>query len=568
MASRDDDIPFREAVTSTPLAAYAAYFCAEDGSDVEEWLDIATTPLPETLRLNPLRDDKDWTAALLKKLGGKEIPWFSSPGGAWQMPWPRRNPIDEDSKAIIRALHETGRITRQEAASMLPVIALSPMSGEHILDLCAAPGSKTTQAAEAMSGEGVVLANEPNKGRANMLSTNRSRSGVANIVICQHDGRSFPKVPDPGFDRIIADVPCTGSATSRKNRSLWWNWKPSSGRAMHSLQLGIACRSAQLLRGGGWMVYSTCSIDPVENEAVVAELLRRCEWMKLKEVDRSKFPGLDLKPGVSDWRNLNDEVQPCSEEDLAKIAQRKPSVLSHTERELLGLEPKLVEHLSRCVRLQLGTGDCGGFFFALLHHEGEGEIAKTLVQNPDRVQPIRQPPSLNQHIPKKLPEEQVSTLQKNWGLEERDWSWWGRGRRVNIGTPEMRDWLYTPPRAGSKGLRWPGEHWHPVKVLHAGLPAFEERSGVVRPKAIAMPILATQMQGNRIRISPELMSSFLIDRAPLREMLDCGEEITGSVLVECEGEAGLIIAPGWLGARLLPMVTKYERLILSMQLGQ
>jgi ribosomal RNA methyltransferase Nop2 len=114
--------------------------------DAEGWLSGSFDRLPETVRVNPLRVDSGWTEGWLKGIGSQRIAWFSGPGSAWALPFDRGS-AQGDVKAILRALHETGRLTRQEASSMLPVLALGPKQGDVVLDMCASPGSKTTQIA-------------------------------------------------------------------------------------------------------------------------------------------------------------------------------------------------------------------------------------------------------------------------------------------------------------------------------------------------------------------------------------------------------------------------------------
>ena len=136
------------------------------------------------------------------------------------MPWEKARCENDRFIENIRALHTSGRITRQEAASMMPVQALEVQPGDRVLDMCAAPGSKTTQIAEALDGSGLVVANEPNPGRANNLVSNVQRSGHLNVVVVRQDGRNFPRVAEPGFDRILVDAPCTGTGTTRKNTDM------------------------------------------------------------------------------------------------------------------------------------------------------------------------------------------------------------------------------------------------------------------------------------------------------------------------------------------------------------
>ena len=167
------------------------------------------------MRVNPLSFEREWIESWLRSVGGREIPWFSGCGSAWEMPFPRGG-AEGDSRKILKALHDTGRITRQEAVSMLPVIALAPKPGATVLDLCASPGSKTTQICEHLGDSGVVIANEVVRGRVNTLVSNIQRHSSRPAVVVQHDGRHIPKVPSSGFDYVLADVPCTGSGTTRR----------------------------------------------------------------------------------------------------------------------------------------------------------------------------------------------------------------------------------------------------------------------------------------------------------------------------------------------------------------
>ncbi|MEC7722688.1 MAG: hypothetical protein VYB36_02140, partial [Candidatus Thermoplasmatota archaeon] len=165
------------------LAALARHL----GRDGETWLDTALEPLPETFRISLHRSDRAWTVEQVKALGAVELGWMGEET-AFVMPFARGRAPEGVAQRMMALLHETGRITRQEAASMLPVRLLRTKAEVLSLDLCAAPGSKTTQLGERLHPHGVVVANEPVSGRLNMLVSNRSRLGLANIVVTQHDG--------------------------------------------------------------------------------------------------------------------------------------------------------------------------------------------------------------------------------------------------------------------------------------------------------------------------------------------------------------------------------------------
>ena len=143
-------------------------------------------------RVNPLSGDQEWLEEWLESLGCKPIEWFNGVGSGWTMPFPRGK-AEGEVKSALAALHETGRLTRQEAVSMLPVLALDPKPGEYVLDLCASPGSKTSQIAEHLNDSGVVVANEIVRGRVNLLVSNMQRHRSRSNIIVNHDAVIFPK---------------------------------------------------------------------------------------------------------------------------------------------------------------------------------------------------------------------------------------------------------------------------------------------------------------------------------------------------------------------------------------
>lgn len=568
MGNLDNEPSLRQDAGNSALAKLAKSVCDYYAVDVEKWLDMAITPLPETVRLNPLRHDLEWTIRQLELMGAKPLEWFKGTGincnskknrgtktrksdgaryGAWQFPWSRGKAPDDEKKKLLQALHETGRVTRQEAASMLPVLIMNPRPSEKILDLCAAPGSKTTQAAEAMQGKGVVLANEKNPGRSNLLSTNRNRVGVANISICCHDARHFPKVPLPGFDAILADVPCTGTATTRKNKALWWNWNQQAGLGMHKLQVDILSRGAKLLRPSGRIVYSTCSIDPMENEKVIAKVLQELPWLKLQNISEECHPSIELDQGMKEW------------EGSEKIPKH------------------ILQQLTKCKRLPLGKYDTGGFFVALLTHEGEGEVAEALITDPDWIPTYRKLPIPSKHTPVPLESGKRDEMIGDWGVDDEGFAWFSRGKSVSITTRETLDWLHTPERpAGNKKI-WPGGHWHPVKILHAGIPAFEKRNDKWRPKGTVMQILRGNIDGPFVKLNSLEMHTLLQGEPVEIRNLEYTEGAKGPILAgwsdgdsvnDDEYEDRLSFSVGaWIGERLTSMTNEFESYIRQIQLN-
>ena len=212
--------------------------------------------------------------------------------------------------------------------------------------MCASPVSKTTQFAEHLDQSGLVLATEVVNSRVNMLVTNVQRHGSSSVAVIHHDGRHLPRVPESGFDRIIVDAPCTGSGTTGKNPDVWGKWLPSGGRSLHDLQVALLSKAVALIKPGGRVVYSTCSLDPVEDAAVAAEVLRCSDAMNLLAAS-PLLAGVPAEEGRSDWPHPDDSGE-LSVEEVRK-SMLPPS------------EPAIVEQLARFMRVwneSIGGGGC------------------------------------------------------------------------------------------------------------------------------------------------------------------------------------------------------------------
>jgi 16S rRNA C967 or C1407 C5-methylase (RsmB/RsmF family) len=316
-----------------------------------------------------------------------------------------------------------GNITRQEAVSMLPPLLLDVHPGQYVLDMCAAPGSKTSQILEALydpsykGPAGFVVANDADPRRAYLLTHQVKRMDTADFLITTHEGQFFPNMlvlkpgnhnnptlnlpvsandsgvemksvllADPGesmddlssadlrsnydiikFDRVLADVPCSGDGTMRKNLNLWKDWGSHIAQGLHCLQLQIAQRAAIVLKEGGLMVYSTCSFSPLENEAVVQELLRLCQGA-LEVVDpSSRFHGLQYSPGLLTWRVMdkNQDFYDCMDQvPSSRWRKVKPSMFPVSEEHSRSIG------LQHCMRLLPHKANTGGFFLCLLRKVG------------------------------------------------------------------------------------------------------------------------------------------------------------------------------------------------------
>ena len=514
--------------------------------DAAGWLSGSFDRLPETVRVNPLRADCDWTEDWLESIGSQRITWFSGPGSAWALPFDRGSAQGE-IKEILKALHETGRLTRQEASSMLPVLALGAKQGDIVLDMCASPGSKTTQIAEHMGERGLVLANEVVNSRVNMLVTNVQRHGSRTVAVVHHDGRHIPRVPESGFDRILVDAPCTGSGTTRKNPDVWGKWLPSGGRSLHDLQLALLNKASALVKPGGRVVYSTCSLDPIEDEAVVAEILRSSDVMSLLPVS-SLLEGVPGEKGRMDWPNLNDDGEPSDEDFPESMMPPKESEIS--------------EQLAHCMRVWNDSIDGGGFFLAVLEKSADAPQRPTpevhTFLSPEDVKPDPR------NSPQPLSESMASSIESTWGALPDDL--WLRGKRLLLSTPEARVvWESERSRRGGR-VRIPGNRWRPLKVMHLGLSAAQLRAGEVeRVVAGASQVLGPHLPGASCEVDSALIDSLLEEGDAMIEERHGLEGMRGGrILIDSQnGDC----VPVWVGGRISLMLGSAERLLLTLQRG-
>ncbi|MEK6925873.1 MAG: RsmB/NOP family class I SAM-dependent RNA methyltransferase [Nanoarchaeota archaeon] len=224
--------------------------------------------------------------------------------------------------------HLLGYYYVQELASMLSVIALNPEENEIILDLCAAPGSKTTQMAASLKSTGAIIANEVNLGRIKILASNLERCGVSNAIISRKDGIALCKrlknmqdfssasfggnekvLLDAGsktrrrflFDRILVDAPCSGEGTMRSSSKTALMWNPKAIKSLSRLQKALVEAALEILKPKGTLIYSTCTHAPEENEEVVNYILNEFKEMKIEKIN---LP-LKSRPGITSWQDKN-----------------------------------------------------------------------------------------------------------------------------------------------------------------------------------------------------------------------------------------------------------------------
>ncbi len=251
------------------------------------------------IRINTLRSSIEEAKEKLGKIWElKRIPWCQE--GFW---------IDGDRRDIGNHLfHQLGKIYVQEPASMIPAIVLNPKPGEFVLDMAAAPGSKTTQMAAMMKNRGGIIANESDYKRLKMLDMNLQRCGVLNAVITNMNGLAFRK-RNTKFDKVLIDAPCSGTGTIRKSFLTLRMWNEKMVEKLSRLQEKLLESAFEAVRKEGVVVYSTCSLEPFENERVISNFLNKHENAIPMEIE------LPLKrdKAITEFENeqFNPSVSKC-----------------------------------------------------------------------------------------------------------------------------------------------------------------------------------------------------------------------------------------------------------------
>lgn len=179
--------------------------------------------------------------------------------------------------------HEAGAFYMQEPSAMIVAKLLSAKPGERILDLCAAPGGKSTQIAGAMRGEGILVCNEYVSARGDILSRNLERMGVSNCVVLNESADRIADVFPLYFDRVLVDAPCSGEGMFRKEEQALSQWSAENVTMCAGRQQEILEEAAKVVKPGGVLVYSTCTFSEAEDEAVIRQFLERHEEFRPDE---------------------------------------------------------------------------------------------------------------------------------------------------------------------------------------------------------------------------------------------------------------------------------------------
>ncbi len=269
-------------------------------TDWEEFKKYSLSFLRKSIRVNTLKIS---VKECIKRL---EKDWVLEP-----VPWCEEGFFIEHREGRLDVgntiEHTLGYYYVQEAASMIPPVVLNPQPGETVLDMAASPGSKTSQMAQYMKNEGMIVANDVKGMRLAALGINLQRVGAYNTMTTLMPGERFAKT-GVKFDKILLDAPCSGTGTIRKSPKTIRMWNPDMVRRLVSMQKKLILSAWECLKPGGTMVYSTCSNEPEENEGVVSFLLEQPD-AKMVSIE------LPLKRGAPimefEGKTFNPEVKHC-----------------------------------------------------------------------------------------------------------------------------------------------------------------------------------------------------------------------------------------------------------------
>lgn len=284
----------------------------------EAFITACQRPLRRSLRVNTLKIS---VADFLKQVAPygwqlTPVPWCEE--GFW---------IERDDEESLPlgnyAEHLSGLFYIQEASSMLPVSALFADGNmpQRVMDLAAAPGSKTTQIAARMRNSGGILANEFSASRLKVLHANISRCGVSNVALTHFDGRVFGAALPEYFDAILLDAPCSGEGVVRKDSNALKNWSLASNQQIAQTQRELIDSAFHALRPGGTLIYSTCTLNRQENEEVIHWLLSRYSQAEVLPLD-SLFPQADEALTSEGFLHVFPQIFDCEGFFVARLRKK------------------------------------------------------------------------------------------------------------------------------------------------------------------------------------------------------------------------------------------------------
>ncbi|MEJ2413076.1 MAG: RsmF rRNA methyltransferase first C-terminal domain-containing protein [Anaerolineales bacterium] len=252
------------------------------GSDASRFWKALLKPARQGMRINPSKTSLNEIREAL-------------PGEYHPLPWTRNGyQLEGVQEAGKHPFHAAGLFYLQEPSAMAPVPVLDPQPGEKVLDLCAAPGGKTTQIQSQMGDKGLLISNDPNPNRVQALARNLERWGGRNSVVLSETAERLYEHFGSYFDRVLVDAPCSGEGTFRSDPGEIKKWSPAFSERTRFIQDEILWFAGKLVRPGGTLVYSTCTFNGHENEEAVANFLETNQNFQLASIPKQ----VGFSPGI------------------------------------------------------------------------------------------------------------------------------------------------------------------------------------------------------------------------------------------------------------------------------
>ena len=252
-------------VTSHPVWLTRRWIAQLGLAEAEQLCRLDNAAPPLSFRVNTNTISREAALAALSDRYGTFLPSAIVPDGI----------VCRELSGSLNALPllQDGVLQIQDEASMLVGHIVAPQPGERVLDVCSAPGGKTTHLAALMKGTGEVVALDIHPHKVQLVKDNAQRQGLANVRAQAMDARELPSAWERSFDRVLVDAPCSGLGVLRRKADARWNKMEAELAALPALQLAILRRASQMVKPGGRLVYSTCTTEPGENQAVVEAFL-------------------------------------------------------------------------------------------------------------------------------------------------------------------------------------------------------------------------------------------------------------------------------------------------------
>ncbi|KFG26027.1 uncharacterized protein NESG_01139 [Nematocida ausubeli] len=376
--------------------------------EYKDIIECLKEPLPCTFRVTP----GPWAEVLEEKLKSykliKKVSWGDR---IYEIGLARKDlsnrGIKENAKGLdvielekthlfLKTHSGTSSITRQEAVSMIPVAALDVKPDSIVLDMCASPGSKSSQILEVLGKNSTLICNDINSRRVAQLVKQTKRFMHPGLIVTCNDASVYPRCGVTP-DRVLCDVPCSGDGTIRKNRHIFQKWSVNEFIGLYTVQKKILKRGIDMLEDGGILVYSTCSLNPVENEVVLLCVLEERPDVEIVPFDIS---GLKMREGLCEERILAALEYPGLEKRIPKCKYRQD-----------------VQNARRILPMDQNTG---GFFIAKLQKKAKpsNSIVKESsapAETQNRVGQIRGEKNIDESYFYWLDSERKSVIESQWG---------------------------------------------------------------------------------------------------------------------------------------------------------